>query len=105
MSYTDEQQKSHRLQLADYLETVPDKNYDHSLFIFKDKHCALGHAAVQGIGGMQFDDLFGLPTYLNHRTKESADMVFGDDSYATIFDCGEHDVSRLEAIKALRDFF
>lgn len=106
MTYTNEQQKDHRLQLADYLETVPDENYNHINYIA----CALGHAAMQGIGGLRNVDNF--PMFKDHDSVDSAELIFGKGSYDTIFDTMSfikyesrfRKSTRLEVIEALRDF-
>jgi hypothetical protein len=98
--FTPEQQKEHRLQLADILEKhVKDNEYNHLTFTgtnfaesktnsFKcypcnTTHCAGGWAAVYQIGGL-FDE--EAPKHRKVTGCMSAlDYVFGFGTYADIF--------------------
>lgn len=110
-SFTKEQQAQHCDQLADLLETIKPSNYEHSRFVTENDGlpspthtcntvaCALGWAAIAGIGGMMNGGI-GLPYHpdeelvcdaMGHadtfsRTERSADRVFGDLAYDGIFD-------------------
>jgi hypothetical protein len=96
-----EQQKEHRLQLANILEhNVMDDNYSHLYFCeikyketpdtFKVEscgtvHCAGGWAAVYRIGGLINPSSPHLPGTNSAYPFTSIEMVFGTGSYDAIF--------------------
>lgn len=95
--------------LADHLEqNVTDEDYNHMSWDPSDGAvCALGHAALAGIGGMTIIE--GCPTHPDYydqersfsRVEESAAHIFGSDSMEHIFQCENH-FNRDQAIVALR---
>lgn len=107
MAFTPVEQKAHRMQLADHLETSVHRTmYDHGDYLT----CALGYAAKAGIGGMEFVNLKPrLPTI--YFPPFAADEVFGNGSHAKIFGLRifglryvKHNETRDSVIKALREF-
>lgn len=104
--FTAEQQKAHRLQLADHLEqNVTDEQYAHSYYwdISDSTGCALGHAANAGIAGMILDNNDD-PSFDGMSPTESGDVVFGVGAYDAVFTTYANDSGRAEAIEKLRNF-
>lgn len=101
--FSHEQQKAHRLQLADHLEqNVADEQYYQSWYWHNNMGCALGHAALVGIGGMSIRD--GKPFLSAYMSPlDVADEVFGTEAYRFIFSV-RHASDRRRVIEKLREF-
>lgn len=101
---TPEIQKKNRLMLADYLENqVEDRQYNHAHYWHKGKGCALGHAAKSGLFGITISNGSICENGFLVIGSEVATKMFGAGSYIRIFESLKK-FSRLDAIKALREF-
>lgn len=102
------EQRINRIVLADYLEQhVTDAQYDQDSYFnsAKGTACALGHAAMAGIGGFYRDG----NTLCNDRswcTSSSADLAFGRGAYDWLFATWVPVISstRTAVINRLRNF-
>lgn len=99
--FTREEQAQHCDQLVAVLEETSAVNYDHSVFVEAGRRsnecgtiaCALGWAAIRGIGGLKLEqkvnpvhpDLMSYVESMWQVTRDSADHVFGDDAWQRIF--------------------
>lgn len=81
-------QALHCLQLAEFLENLSSRKYNHSAFSNEcgTVCCALGWAAQQGIGGLKNPQT---PTLYTRSSTfyydDAADRVFGNGAYDRIF--------------------
>lgn len=117
-SFTEEEQKAHRLQLADHLEkNVKPEDYDHdSYFKYDDTtmipSCALGHAASIGIAGLKIKNVeFDVEKSPNYKPYfrdifdpcDAVNEIFGRHSYLRIFAYGLPHLNLQNIIDLLRN--
>lgn len=91
ITFTPAQQAKHCRQLADFLEKLPSKKYDHEIYSKNNAcgtvACALGWAAHEGIGGLESP---GWPSISDtwFGPSDSAELVFGPGVFYEIFSAG-----------------